>query len=187
MTKIKNLSSHIISQIAAGEVIERPSYAVKELIENAIDASAKFISIHVEESGLKAITISDDGVGMREEDLLLSFLPHTTSKISTEEDIHAITSLGYRGEALSSIASISHLSIQSRHRTQISGYNVTVNPGKYENGTVVGMPVGTIVTITDLFGHVPARKKFLKTAKTEFRLILDIVSDFVLLYPDISF
>jgi DNA mismatch repair protein MutL len=185
--KIKKLSPHIISQIAAGEVIERPAYAVKELIENAIDAEATQISIDIEESGLKRITVSDDGIGMKKEDLLVSFLPHTTSKITTEDDIHAITSLGFRGEALSSIASISHMSIQSRHRSFISGYGIELEQGRYSNGSVIGMPVGTTVTIKELFGHVPARKKFLKTAKTEFRIILDIVSDYVLLYPHISF
>lgn len=185
--KIKKLSPHIISQIAAGEVIERPAFAVKELIENAIDAQASQISIEVEDSGLKKIIVSDDGVGMKKEDLLVSFLPHTTSKILREDDIHAITTLGFRGEALSSIASISYLSIQSRHKSTISGHSVILSQGKLVSDSLIGMPIGTIVTITELFGHIPARKKFLKTAKTELRIILDIVTDFVLLYPTISF
>jgi len=185
--KIKKLSPHIISQIAAGEVIERPAYAVKELIENAIDASAKTISIYIEDSGLKRITVSDDGNGMKKEDLLVSFLPHTTSKISTEEDIHAITSLGFRGEALSSIASISEMTIQSRHRNELSGFKVELSRGKVIQTSAIGMPPGTTVMLSNIFGHVPARKKFLKTARTELRLILDIVSDYILLYPKIAF
>src|SRR6185369_4607 len=146
--KIKKLSPHIISQIAAGEVIERPAYAVKELIENAIDASAKTISIYIEDSGLKRITVSDDGNGMKKEDLLVSFLPHTTSKISTEEDIHAITSLGFRGEALSSIASISEMTIQSRHRNELSGFKVELSRGKVIQTSAIGMPPGTTVMLS---------------------------------------
>ncbi len=187
MPKIKHLPPDIISKIAAGEVIERPAYAVKELIENAIDANASNISIRIEDSGLKKITISDNGEGMTKEDLLESFKPHTTSKLFKEDELHAISSLGFRGEALSSIASIADVTIQSKHKKETSGYIVELIKGIVQSKGVIGMPQGTTITVSHLFANVPARKKFLKSQKTEFRHIIDIVSNFALAYPYIEF
>lgn len=184
MRKILPLSQHIISRIAAGEVIERPAYAVKELLENSIDANASEITIHIEEAGLKRIVVIDDGEGMEKEDLLESFRPHTTSKISGDT-LSRIITLGFRGEALSSIASVSNLTIASRSEYLTSGIKVVV-----ENGTVIqvspfGMPPGTSVTVENLFHSMPARKKFLKSTRTEFRHILDIVTSIALSHPEI--
>jgi DNA mismatch repair protein MutL len=187
MTKIRKLPSHIISQIAAGEVIERPAYAVKELIDNAIDAKATSIRVSIEDSGLKNITVSDNGVGMKKDDLLESFKHHTTSKLYKEEDLHTISSLGFRGEALSSLASVADLTIQSRYKTDVTGYSADVVKGVLKNITAIGKPKGTLVSISNIFAHVPARKKFLKSEKTEFRHIIDIVSHFALSYPEIEF
>ncbi len=187
MNKIRKLSSDIIAKIAAGEVIERPAYAVKELIENAIDAHATAITIHVEESGLRKIQIIDNGEGMSREDLEISFLPHTTSKISDDDELMGIKTLGFRGEALSSIASISNLSIQSRIKKNASGTVVEIRQGRVAHIGSIGMPPGTIVTVDELFSPVPARKKFLKTQKTEFRFITEIILHFALAYPTIHF
>lgn len=187
MPKIKKLSPDIISKIAAGEVIERPAFAVKELIENAIDAKATQITIEIEESGLKKIVVSDNGTGMKKEDLLESFKPHTTSKLYREEEMHTILSLGFRGEALSSIASISDVTMQSKFKNETKGFKVHLKKGEIVNSSTIGMPVGTRIMIERLFANVPARKKFLKSLPTEFRHILDIVSNFALCYPDIEF
>lgn len=187
MSKIKKLPPDIISKIAAGEVIERPAYAVKELIENAIDARASQISVNIEDSGLKTIIISDNGEGMTKEDLLESFKPHTTSKLSKIEDLHTIASLGFRGEALSSIASIADVTIQSKHKRETSGYKVELIKGGVQQVGVIGMPQGTTISVSHLFANIPVRKKFLKSQKTEFRHIIDIVSNFALAYPRVEF
>lgn len=187
MQKIKQLPDEIVSQIAAGEVITRPSYAVKELIENSIDAKATNIRVLIEDSGMKRISVQDNGFGMSNSDIQVSFLPHSTSKLNEEFDLQNIHSLGFRGEALSSIASIGNLNIQSRQIKQKSGYSLTVEYSRLIDQKPVGMPEGTIVTITNLFGNVPVRKKFLKTQKTEFRHILEEVINHALSNPDISF
>src|SRR5579862_8510090 len=145
MKTIHQLSPHILSQIAAGEVIERPVYAVKELVENAIDARADSIQIIIEESGLKKITVIDNGEGMNKEDLRECFKPHTTSKIAKEDDLTHITSLGFRGEALSSIAAVSHLTINSRTKENLSGISLVIKNGTLEKITPIGMPVGTSI------------------------------------------
>jgi DNA mismatch repair protein MutL len=186
MTKIVKLPQEIINKIAAGEVIERPAYAVKELIENAIDANASVIEIHIEDSGLKKISIIDNGDGMEREDLELSFLPHTTSKLTSDE-FNNIKTLGFRGEALASIAAISTVTIKSRTKDSVSGTEIILQNGKIEKISPVGMPVGTVVTINNLFSSVPARKKFLKSQQTEFRYITEIVSHFTIIYPAIHF
>jgi DNA mismatch repair protein MutL len=187
MAKIKKLSPHIVSQIAAGEVIERPAYVVKELIENSVDASATQIIVKIKENGLKNITVSDNGVGMTKEDLLISFKSHTTSKVAKEEDLHAISSLGFRGEALASIASVADFVIESKYKKDISGYRAELKKGAIVKESIVGMPQGTTVSVSNIFQNVPARKKFLKTGATEFRHIVDIVSNFALSYTDIEF
>lgn len=187
MNKILLLPESVVSKISAGEVIERPAYAVKELIENSIDAGATVIEVCVEEAGLRRIIVQDNGEGMSQEDLELSFLPHTTSKLKDETELVGIKTLGFRGEALSSIAAISTLTIRSRTKNQPSGYEIIVRNGNVENSSPIGTPVGTIVTVDNLFLNVPARKKFLKSEKTEFRLITDIITNFALSYPSIHF
>lgn len=183
MGKIHKLPSDLVSKIAAGEVIERPAFAVKELIENALDAKATSVKISIEDAGLSRIVVSDNGLGMDKDDLAESIKPHTTSKLSSEEDLGNIKSLGFRGEALSSISSISKLIIQSRQKNKISGYEVS----NHQKAKAVGMNVGTVVTVEHLFHNVPARKKFLKTKKTEYRHILDVVTNYVLSNPNVSF
>ncbi|HWY79944.1 MAG TPA: DNA mismatch repair endonuclease MutL [Candidatus Sulfotelmatobacter sp.] len=185
MKKIHQLSPQVVSQIAAGEVIERPMYAVKELIENALDAGADSIIIHIEESGLKKIVVTDNGEGMHSEDLRESFKPHTTSKITKADELSQIKTMGFRGEALSSIAAISRLSISSRTSDSPVGTKVIINDGKLEKITPVGMPVGTTVTIDHLFYSFPARKKFLKALRTELKHVIDLVINYALCYPEI--
>lgn len=187
MKTIHKLAPHIISKIAAGEVIERPAYAVKELIENAIDANANRIEVHIEESGLGKITVIDNGKGMSKEDLELCFLPHTTSKIKDEEELMGIKTLGFRGEALSSIAAISHLTLKSRTADNPAGTIVEIENGILETLAPIGMPPGTIVTVEHIFHTIPARKKFLKSAQTEFRHITDVVIHAALSFSQINF
>jgi len=186
MNKIITLPERIISRIAAGEVIERPVYAVKELIENSLDAGSDSIRIQIEEAGLKKIVVSDDGEGMSEEDLLQSFKPHTTSKV-TEETLIGIKTLGFRGEALASIAAICTLTLQSRTKETPAGISIKIQNGEIVDKSPMGMPVGTAITIQNLFSTVPARKKFLKTQRTEFRHIVELISSYALAYPHIRF
>lgn len=187
MRKIHQLPDHIIAKIAAGEVIERPAYAVKELIDNAIDANADEITIQIEEAGLKKITVIDNGEGMNEEDLPESIKPHTTSKLSIDDSFTGIRSLGFRGEALTSIAAMSHLVIKSRTIDTPAGTMILVKNGLVEKVEPAGMPVGTTVIIHNLFSSVPARRKFLKTDRTELRTILTIITQYALSYPHIRF
>ena len=187
MAKIHQLSALLISKIAAGEVIERPSYALKELIENAIDANANDIRMYLEEAGLKKMQVVDNGEGMDKEDVEQSWHPHTTSKIKDESQLHAIQSLGFRGEALSSLAVVSELTIQSRTKKQAYGYSMTIDNGIVHKSGPVGMAKGTIVTAEYLFARMPARKKFLKSTQTELRHCIDIVTSFAASYPQISF
>ena len=187
MNKIRLLSQNIISKIAAGEVIERPVYAVKELIENSIDAGATSITIHIEESGLKKITVIDNGEGMSREDLQQCFKHHTTSKISSESDLSHIQTLGFRGEALSSIASISKMSIKSKSPNDTAGTHVELLEGNVEKVSPIGMPKGTTVIIEKLFSPVPGRKKFLKSERTEFRHIGELVASTALAFPHVQF
>ncbi len=188
MQKIHVLSKEIIAKIAAGEVIERPAFAVKELIENAIDAHADTIEIAIEESGLKKITISDNGEGMNRKDLELCILPHTTSKLHHNDDLLTIKTLGFRGEALSSLATIAQkMNVKSRTIHEVGGTIIHLRLGKIEEVSPIGAPIGTTVTIHNLFHSVPARKEFLKSSQTEFRLITDIVTDFAISYSSIHF
>lgn len=183
MSKIHQLPDHIITQIAAGEVIERPAYAVKELIENAIDAGADHIQIILEEAGLKKITIIDNGQGMDTADIRECYKHHTTSKL--QESLIGIKSFGFRGEALSSIASISSMTIKSKHVDTQLGTRIELQQGTFVTMSSVGMPQGTVITIRDLFHPVPVRKKFLKSQRTELRHIMEIVLQTIIAYPSI--
>lgn len=187
MGNIHQLPEEIVAKIAAGEVIERPSFAVKELIENAIDAGANTIDIILEDAGLAKIQIIDNGEGMSEEDITECWKPHTTSKLTEDHPLVGIRSFGFRGEALASIAAISTLSIKSRQKTATTGNEIKIHDGKFVFCQPAGMPYGTIITIENLFTSVPARKKFLKSPQTELRHIIETVTAFSIAYPTIQF
>jgi DNA mismatch repair protein MutL len=184
---IFKLSPQLIAQIAAGEVIERPSYAVKELIDNAIDANATEINLSLEDGGLKKIIISDNGIGMSKDDLFESYKIHTTSKVKNVDSLNAIQSMGFRGEALASIAAVAKLEIKSRTGKDIAGYAIEVINGKLINDRPIGMPEGTTIEISNIFSSVPARKKFLKSTSTELRNIIDMFIAFAIAFPKIKF
>lgn len=181
------LDSHSANQIAAGEVVERPASVVKELVENALDAGAKHIDITIEGNGVPLIRVRDDGSGIGVSDLPLAVIRHATSKISQIEDLDHLRTLGFRGEALPSIASVSHLEISSRPAREVVGLSLTLNGGEQVEYKEVGCPVGTSVTVRNLFFNTPARLKFLKSTPTEFGLISDTVGRIALAHPDIAF
>lgn len=187
VNQIKQLPPEIIAQIAAGEVIERPSSVIKELVENAIDAGANSIKIYIEKSGLDKIVVVDNGSGIDRLDLEISCLPHTTSKIFQLDDLLAIKSFGFRGEALASIAQISHLLIKSRASDANYGSALKIKGGQIENLQTVGVPIGTSISVENLFYSVPVRKKFLKSLATELRHIIHTVSFLALAHPQIRF
>ncbi len=187
MSKIHILSEHLSNRIAAGEVIERPASVVKELVENAIDAGARKISIAVERAGTRLIAVSDDGCGMDQDDALLSLEPHGTSKIREEADIEAIVTLGFRGEAMPSIAAISRFRLTTRTAGSAEGIRVEVAGGKILEVLPAGCAPGTTLEIRDLFFNTPARKKFLKSPPTEENHITETVIMLALPYPEISF
>ncbi len=167
MSRIKVLPPHIASQIAAGEVIEHPAAVVKELVENAVDAGASSIVIETEGGGKDLIRVTDDGLGMSKEDLVLAVKPHATSKIQRAEDLFSISTLGFRGEALASIGAVSRLSIVSRRREETGGWRIEVRFGKESPPEPAAARAGTSVTVQDLFEAIPARRKFLKSAGSE--------------------
>lgn len=186
-TTILPLPSHIVSQIAAGEVIERPCFVVKELIDNSIDAQASLVSIDLQESGMHSIIVTDNGAGMSREDLLESYKLHTTSKIHDEHHLHHIKTLGFRGEALASIASVSTITIESKRAQDIAGNKIQCIPGKPVIITTLGMPSGTRVIVNQLFSNKPVRKKFITNKKIELKKIIEVVTGYASMYPEISF
>jgi DNA mismatch repair protein MutL len=186
MQTIHQLPPELVAKIGAGEVVERPAYALKELLDNAIDAQATEISIEIEESGLKKIAVSDNGSGMSKEDLRESFKPHTTSKLHSIEDLHTIHQFGFRGEALWSIASISDLSIKSRELGSDNGHVAELKGGHLEALSAIGMPFGSVVEINNLFNNIPARKKFMRSAQSELRHLLEVVTATSLAFPTIG-
>ena len=185
--KIQRLSEQLASQIAAGEVVERPSSVVKELVENAIDAGATTINIDVRQGGRESIQIADNGQGIAAEDIETAFLRHATSKLTAIEDLNAIRTLGFRGEALAAIAAVSQLTIVSRAEGADAGIRLVLEAGVVVNRETVGAPQGTVIAVENLFYNVPARLKFLKTAATEKRLIDEFVTRYALAYPAIRF
>lgn len=186
MTKIKQLSQSVINLIAAGEVIERPASVVKELVENAVDANANLIEIWLEQGGKNLIIVSDNGYGMGKEDLWNSVDHHTTSKL-TEEDLTNITSFGFRGEAMSSIAAVSRLSIISKEENSTYGYELSIAANSKKTIKPSNYKIGTKITVRDLFFTTPARLKFLKTDKTEETNVIDTIRKISIAYPKISF
>jgi DNA mismatch repair protein MutL len=175
------------SRIAAGEVVERPASVVKELVENSIDAAASEITISVEKSGTSLIRVVDNGEGIAPDDLPLAVERHSTSKLRSEEDLFRISTLGFRGEALPSIASVSRFEITSRQAGFESGYRLNLNGGSKADLRLAAAAIGTTVELKDLFHNVPARRKFLKSAVTEFSHICDVVNRIGLAYPKIHF
>ena len=173
ITKIKLLPKNVINQIAAGEVIQRPSSIVKELIDNAIDAKSKNIHLILKDSGKTYIQVIDDGHGMNKEEMFISFERHTTSKINNTEDIFHINTLGFRGEALSSITSVSKVTIKSKTKFQKTGHQIILNQGKLEDEQEVITQKGTDIVVKNLFFNIPARKNFLRSDKVELRHIID--------------
>lgn len=186
MKRINILDEHTSNKIAAGEVVERPASVVKELMENSIDAGSKNITIEIEEGGVSLIRIIDDGHGIHKDDIKKAFLPHATSKIKDVDDIYSIMTLGFRGEALASIASISKVSLKSKIEEDEFGSEIIIEGGEILSLSSIGTNKGTIIEIKDLFYNVPARKKFLKSISREGALIGDIVNRVALSHPDIS-
>ena len=187
MATIHVLDETTINKIAAGEVVERPASVIKELIENSIDASATNIEIEIGDGGVAYMRITDNGIGMTEEDARLAILRHATSKIQQVEDLFDIASLGFRGEALASIASVSHFSLITRKADSDLGTRITVDGGTFTDCIPYGAAPGTTIEIRDLFCNTPARRKFLKTERTEASKIQDIVGKLALSNPHISF
>ena len=184
---IQILDSQAANQIAAGEVVERPVSVVKELIENALDAGAEQIEVTIEGSGVDLIRVRDDGRGISPEDLPRAVLRHATSKIRNIEDLNDLRTLGFRGEALPSIASVSKVEIITRPKEEISGMLLRLEGGKQTEFKETGCPPGTTVTVEDLFFNTPARRKFLKSTNTEFGLISDVIGRLSLARPDVAF
>lgn len=187
MKRINILDEHTSNKIAAGEVVERPSSVVKELIENSIDADSKNITIEVEDAGISNIKVIDDGSGIHNSDIEKAFMPHATSKIKNVEDIYSINTLGFRGEALPSIASVSKLTFRSKPSECELGKELILNAGEKVSLNDIGMNNGSFVEVKDLFFNVPARRKFLKSNSREGSLINDVVLRIALSNPDISF
>jgi DNA mismatch repair protein MutL len=187
MGKIHVLSERVANQIAAGEVIERPASVVKELLENALDAGSTRIRVQVEAGGKKLIQITDNGCGMVRDDAMLAFERHATSKIKETDDLLNISTLGFRGEALPSIASVARLHLETRAEEEAAGTVLEINGGKIIRVEEAGLPLGTSITIRDLFFNTPARKKFLRSESTELSHIASLVTHYALAHPDKHF
>jgi DNA mismatch repair protein MutL len=184
--KISILSGELASQIAAGEVVERPANALKELLENALDAQATRCAIEIEGGGLTRIAVIDDGTGMSEEDARLCVERHATSKLTSLSDLERLTSYGFRGEALPSIASVSRFKLRTRHQDADLGVELSLEPGSALRTQAVGCPVGTSVEVSDLFFNVPARRKFLRSVGTESGHLLDAAENLALARPELA-
>src|SRR5476651_832620 len=187
MTKIHRLPADLANQIAAGEVVERPASVVKELVENALDAGAQRLVIHVELGGKKQVRVEDDGEGMDPDDARLAIERHATSKIRRADDLAAIRTLGFRGEALPSIASVSHFVLRTRARGEQSGTEIRVNGGAVASVVEIGAADGTVVEVNDIFYNLPARRKFLKSDGAESAQVSRIVTQLALANPEIGF
>jgi DNA mismatch repair protein MutL len=187
MNRIRILPEHVANKIAAGEVVERPASVVKELLENALDAGARSIRIEAESGGKRMIRVVDDGCGMAHDDALLAFERHATSKLRTADDLLSIATLGFRGEALPSIAAVSRLLLETRATDEPEGTRVEFAGGKLVGVKPEGMPAGTTVSVADLFYCVPARRNFLKSETTELGHIASLVTHYALAHPDKQF
>lgn len=186
-SRIHILDQHTANQIAAGEVVERPFSVIKELVENSLDAGATRISVRIFDAQLEKMQVTDNGCGMSPEEMRLCVLRHATSKISSAADLNNLTTLGFRGEALPSIASVCQLTITSRQQREQEGYTLSVKDGKASLPQVAPSRAGTTVLVDRLFYNTPARKKFLKSPRTELGLITDLIAGYIVAYPDVSF
>lgn len=186
MPKINLLSEDLINKIAAGEVIERPASVVKELIENSLDAGATKMSIDIEDSGRRLIRVSDNGEGMDQEDAEHSILRHATSKIKNDQDLFSIHTLGFRGEALASIAAVSHLTLITKPKDKLEGFQIEVEGGNIISSGMIGAGSGTTIEVRDLFFNTPARKKFLKGDAVEMHHIIEVVLRYALLHAQVA-
>ncbi|WP_438059071.1 DNA mismatch repair endonuclease MutL [Streptococcus ruminicola] len=187
MSKIIELPEVLANQIAAGEVIERPASVVKELVENSIDAGSSQITIEIEESGLKKIQVTDNGEGISQEDVALSLHRHATSKIKSQADLFRIRTLGFRGEAIPSIASISHFTVKTATADEHYGTLLVAKGGEIERQEPISTPVGTKITVENLFYNTPARLKYMKSLQSELAHIVDVVNRLSLAHPEIAF
>ena len=184
--RIQAMPTQLVNQIAAGEVVERPASVVKELLENSLDAQATKIEIDVEQGGVKSIRIRDNGHGIHKDDLVLSLSPHATSKIRTIEELENVSSLGFRGEALPSIASVSHLTVKSKWQQADDAWQVQATNSENFDISPVAINEGTVIEVRDLFFNVPARRKFLRTEKTEFNHLDDVIKKIALSRFDVD-
>ena len=187
MSLIHLLDEKTINQIAAGEVVERPSAVVKELIENALDAGSTAITAEIKEGGLSLIRVTDNGAGIAKADLPLAFMRHATSKIKSAEDLFHVISLGFRGEALSSIAAVSQVELITKETSSLNGYRYIIEGGEEKSIDEIGCPSGTTIIIRNLFYNTPARRKFLKTAPTEAGYVNDLMERLMVSHPEVSF
>src|SRR5271154_1808852 len=187
MSRIRILPEAVANKIAAGEVVERPASVVKELLENALDAGAKSIRVEVEAGGKRMIRVIDDGHGMTHDDALLAFERHATSKLRTADDLMSIATLGFRGEAMPTIAAVSRLTLETRDEAEAEGTRVEFGGGKLINVKAAGLPTGTTISVGDLFYCVPARRKFLKSDTTELGHIASLVTHYALANPGKQF
>src|SRR5689334_18240642 len=187
MSKIRVLPDHLSNLIAAGEVVERPASVAKELVENAIDAGATRIVIDVESGGRRLLKIADDGEGMTRDDAILAFERHATSKISKAEDLAAIGTLGFRGEALASIASVARVDLMTCTKDAATATRVTIEGGRMRDVRDAAHPRGTTISVRDLFFNTPARRKFLRSEATESYHLTNLVTHYALAHPEIAF
>src|SRR6202023_758680 len=187
MSRIRILAENVANKIAAGEVVERPASVVKELLENALDAGARSIRIEIESGGKRLIRVIDDGCGMNHDDALLAFERHATSKLRTADDLLSISTLGFRGEALPTIAAVSRLLLETRDANEAEGPRGEFPGGKLVGVKPAGLPAGTTISVADLFYSVPARRKFLKSDTTELGHIASLVTHYALANPSKHF
>ncbi|MGB0036201.1 MAG: DNA mismatch repair endonuclease MutL, partial [Candidatus Acidiferrales bacterium] len=187
MSRIRILPENVANKIAAGEVVERPASVVKELLENALDAGARSIRVEAESGGKRMIRVIDDGSGMNHDDVLLAFERHATSKLRTADDLLSIATLGFRGEALPTIAAISRLLLETRTAEEEQGTRIEFAGGKLIGVKPAGVPTGTSISVADIFYCVPARRKFLKSETTELGHIASLVTHYALAHPETHF
>jgi DNA mismatch repair protein MutL len=187
MSKIRVLSDHVANQIAAGEVVERPASVAKELVENSIDAGARRVEVDVEAGGRRLLRVSDDGEGMTRDDAVLAFERHATSKIASVEDLERVSTLGFRGEALASIASVARIELLTQRDGETEGTRVLIEGGRMRDVSPAARPKGTTIAARDLFFNVPARRKFLRSEATESFHLTNLVTHYALAHPEVSF
>ncbi len=187
MSKIRVLSDHVANQIAAGEVVERPASVAKELVENSIDAGARRVELDVEAGGRRLLRVSDDGEGMTRDDAVLAFERHATSKINSMEDLERVSTLGFRGEALASIAAVARVELLTQQEGETEGTRVLIEGGRMRDVAPAARPRGTTIAVRDLFFNIPARRKFLRSEATESFHLTNLVTHYALAHPEISF